>query len=90
MSLEIQITDRFTLRHLKRIERTPLGDSVSPLIKLRCPLCGTFADLDDDQYHGRISVECATPGCTFHESHNFSLLERQALCQDDPGGHYAG
>jgi len=88
MALDIEINDRFTVRHAKRITRTPLGDSESPLIKLRCPACGIFAEMDDDQYHGRVSVECAAPGCVFHETHNFALLERQALCNDDPGGPY--
>lgn len=88
MSLDIEINGRFAIRHTKQITRTPLGDSESPLIRLRCPSCGTFAEIDEDQYRGRVSVECSTAGCAFHETHNFAVLERQALCKDDPGGAY--
>lgn len=38
---------------------------------LRCPECGTWAEIDDDQYHGRVSVQCVTEGCRFHETHDF-------------------
>jgi len=43
------------------------------LAKLQCPVCEEWGSLDDDQFHGRVSVKCeATPGCTFHEVVNFS------------------
>lgn len=73
MALEIKLNDRFTLRHVAR------DSERHNVIKLRCPSCGTFADIDYDQYMGRVSVECATPGCTFHETHNFAQLEAEAL-----------
>lgn len=75
MALTTKLNERFTLRHVAR-------DSHSyNVIKLRCPSCGTFADIDDDQYRGRVSVECGTPGCAFHETHNFAQLEADALKQ---------
>lgn len=40
--------------------------------KLRCPACGTWGYLDDDQFYGRVSVRCAAPGCSFHETHDLS------------------
>lgn len=40
--------------------------------KLRCPGCQSWAFIDDDQLHGRVSVDC--PNCTFHETHDFWLL----------------
>ena len=42
--------------------------------KLQCPGCGTWGALYDDQFHGRVSVECIVDGCTFHETHNFSEI----------------
>lgn len=41
-----------------------------PAFKLRCPACGVWAYLDDDQYHGRVSVD-HTP-CPFHVTVDFS------------------
>ena len=49
-----------------------------------CPGCGTWAYLDDDQWHGLVSVDHSgetspTTGeaCSYHETHNyFSVLER--------------
>lgn len=37
--------------------------------KLQCPQCGTWGYLDDDQFHGRVSTQCA---CGFHETVNWS------------------
>lgn len=42
--------------------------------KLKCPQCGVWGELDDDQYHGRISVY--HEGCSFHETVNFSAIEK--------------
>jgi hypothetical protein len=41
--------------------------------KLRCPSCGDEKYLDDDQFHGRVSVLC---DCGFHETVNFSHLQQ--------------
>lgn len=44
-----------------------------------CPGCGTWAYLDDDQWHGRVSVDHAGDGCAggYHETHDyFRELER--------------
>lgn len=43
-----------------------------------CPGCGTWAHLDDDQWHGRVSVDHASMGCErgYHETHDyFAVLE---------------
>lgn len=44
------------------------------VVQLRCPGCGVWGDLDDDQLHGRVSVDHAADGCPggFHETHDFS------------------
>lgn len=47
--------------------------------KLKCPGCGTWGHLDDDQFNGRVSVQCLTGICKFHETHNFSKLTGEQL-----------
>ena len=39
-----------------------------------CPGCGTWAYLDDDQWHGRVSVDHASMGCEggYHETHDYA------------------
>ena len=44
-----------------------------PIKKLKCPDCGVLGEIDDDQYHGRISTWCE---CGFHETINFAELEK--------------
>ena len=33
--------------------------------KFRCPVCGTWLYIDDDQYNGRVEIRC---GCRFYET----------------------
>lgn len=40
--------------------------------KLECPGCGKWAQIDDDQLHGRVSVDHTDTGCTYHETHDFA------------------
>lgn len=44
------------------------------VVELECPGCGIWAALDDDQLHGRVSVDHAAQGCPggYHETHDFS------------------
>ncbi len=41
---------------------------------LECPGCGRRGELDDDQWHGRVSVDHASMGCPggYHETHDFA------------------
>ena len=39
---------------------------------VRCPKCGVWASIDDDQFYGRVSIDCMTPDCTYQETHNFN------------------
>ena len=39
--------------------------------KARCPGCGTWGVIDDDQFHGRVSILCE---CGFHETMNLAEL----------------
>lgn len=41
-------------------------------IQLQCPQCETWGEIDEEQFHGRVSVVCVTPGCKYHETHDFS------------------
>jgi len=47
-------------------------DGVVGFFRVRCPGCGTIGIIDPDQYAGRVSIECAEPGCTYHETHDLS------------------
>lgn len=42
-----------------------------PIWQLECPGCGRWGEIDDDQLHGRVSVDHTDAGCTFHETHDF-------------------
>lgn len=55
--------------------------------ELRCPGCGGWGALDDDQFHGRVSVDhegarYAGGGtwkeCTYHETHDFAAAVEEA------------
>ena len=65
------MTDGF---HLRMVVRD--GEDVR---QLRCPKCGVWADLDDDQYHGRVSVHHDDPECGYHETHDFAAMERRPM-----------
>ena len=59
----------YTVRVVKRD-----GLDVSTLV---CPGCGVRGDLDDDQFHGTISVQC--PDCGWHETVDFSKEVRNGF-----------
>jgi hypothetical protein len=42
--------------------------------ELECPGCGVWGLLDEDQLHGRVSVDHSADGCSggYHETHNFA------------------
>lgn len=64
---------------MSTIARTEFGEvrrvtcDGEPTLLLVCPGCGTLGTLDDDQAHGRVSVDHATDGCIggYHETHDF-------------------
>lgn len=37
---------------------------------VRCPGCGVEAMIDEDQFHGRVSMECVF--CSYHQTHDLS------------------
>lgn len=40
----------------------------TPTWKFKCPSCGIWGYIDNDQYHGKVSLDC--PNCEFHETIN--------------------
>lgn len=61
--------EAIAMYELKRVIRDGL-----PLMMLKCPGCGTWGDLDDDQFYGRVSTQCPMEGCMFHETEDFSKI----------------
>jgi hypothetical protein len=51
------------------VVRTVTRDD-EPVRQFHCPGCGQWADIDDDQFHGRVSIDC--PDCEFHETLDLS------------------
>ena len=50
-------------------------DHGKEIIKFKCPICGIWGTIDEDQFNGRISIDC--PNCEFHETINLkSELDR--------------
>lgn len=43
--------------------------------RIRCPGCGTEGTIDFEQYTGRVSIQCPTEGCGYHETHDLSRAE---------------
>ncbi len=39
-----------------------------------CPGCDLKGKIDDDQFHGRVSIDC--PECPYHETHDLSSGEK--------------
>ncbi|MEK7766790.1 MAG: hypothetical protein AAB368_11175 [bacterium] len=68
MSAVAILDGRFEVRRVTR-------DS-DAVVKLRCPSCRVWADLDADQWNGRVSVECECG--RFHETHDFSAMTASA------------
>lgn len=55
-----------------------------------CPGCGTWAPLDDDQWHGRVSVDHAADGCRggYHETHDYqAALRAKIVATELTGGN---
>jgi hypothetical protein len=46
------------------------------IIQFRCPECRQWADIDDDQLHGRVSIDHTGTGCGFHETHDLATVAR--------------
>lgn len=66
--------------------RKELDGTCGAVWKLKCPVCGVWGDIDDDQLHGRVSIDHSDfvrhkrddPAegfhCTFHETHDLYAM----------------
>jgi hypothetical protein len=70
---EIVTTDLGRFRHVLR--------DGEPMWLLECPGCGDWAPLDEDQWHGLVSVDHASMGCAggYHETHDYAAALEKAL-----------
>lgn len=48
-----------------------------PVVKLQCPKCEVWGDIDQDQIEGKISLLCE---CGFHETENIIKKLKDAAC----------
>ena len=48
----------------------------------RCPDCGLVGDVDEDQWFGRVSIQC--PECEYHETRNIDAEVRAPEPQREP------
>lgn len=60
------------LKAEQEMVRSVIRDGV-PIWELRCPGCGTWGEIDDDQFHGRVSV-WHDPGCGYHETVDWAAI----------------
>lgn len=45
------------------------------IILLRCPGCGEWGEIDEDQLRGQVSTWHEEPdGCGYHETHDFASI----------------
>ena len=38
----------------------------------KCPGCQNWGDIDEDQFHGTVSIDC--PNCEYHETINVAVM----------------
>lgn len=41
----------------------------------RCPLCDLTGEIDEDQFEGRVSIDCPDYACNYHETKNWKAEE---------------
>jgi len=55
---------------IPRLQMIDLDGKLKP--KVECPLCGVWAYIDPDQYHGKGPIRCGNIGCGYHATHDFA------------------
>lgn len=68
------------LGHFRKVSNDPFTAFVDAWV-FRCPGCGREAYMDEDQWHGRVSVECHH-GCGYHETHDYRAVLLAAMKHD--------
>ena len=41
---------------------------------IECPICCALGIVDEDQWHGLVSIQCPEDGCTYHETYDLSVI----------------
>lgn len=54
------------------IHKDQIGATKESFPLFRCPKCKKTGLIDDDQFHGRVSIVCITPLCDYHETKDWS------------------
>lgn len=49
-----------------------IGATAESFPLFRCPKCLRTGTIDDDQFHGRVSIQCPREGCDYHETTDWS------------------
>jgi hypothetical protein len=58
---------RLETRTVKRIDPEAFGNDERHLQpQAKCPGCGVWGDVDEDQLTGRVSLVCEEDGCGWH------------------------
>jgi hypothetical protein len=55
-----------------RLKTVRRGDEI--VWQFRCPECHRWGDIDDDQLHGRVSIDHTDTGCSFHQTHDLYTM----------------
>ena len=55
---------------IPRLQMINLDGKPEP--KVECPLCKGWAYIAPEQYQGKVSIQCGTIGCGYHETHDFA------------------
>ena len=56
------------------IHKDQIGATKESFPLFRCPECKKTGLIDDDQFHGRVSIVCVvTHGCDYHETKDWSI-----------------
>lgn len=60
------------------LRRGTVGATAESFPLFRCPGCGLVGEIDEDQFHGRVSIVCP---CGYHETRDWSA-ELRAACRE--------
>lgn len=51
-----------------------IGTNKDAFPLFRCPSCKQTGEIDEDQFHGRVSIQCPNPSCPYHETKDWSKV----------------
>lgn len=65
-----QVNGKMVVKGRLRPETTGATQESFPLF--RCPGCKRSGTIDEDQFHGRVSIQCPFEDCSYHETKDWS------------------